>query len=156
MVAQDEKIEKFIKEFNELVTFFVRVFSEVDRKEKLRHRATISQCYTLRSLKGYKGMTMKQLSDTMGLATCTMTRNIDKMAKIGYIERIRGEMDRREVLIRLTPKGKELVKTIQESERHFTSKVVNEIPENEWDNILSSLNLLLKVFQRTREAHMKR
>jgi DNA-binding MarR family transcriptional regulator len=58
------------------------------------------------------------------------------------------------VLIRLTGKGKELVKNIHESERYFTLKVVNEIPETEWDNVLHSMNLLLRAFQKRREAHI--
>jgi DNA-binding MarR family transcriptional regulator len=152
--TREDKVDRFIKEFNELITFFVHLFSVVDRKEKARHHATISQCYTLRHLKDCKGLTMKQLSDSMGLATSTMTRNTDKLVKIGCLERVRGELDRREVLIRLTAKGKELVKNIQESERYFTLKVVNEIPETEWDNVLHSMNLLLKAFQKRREAHV--
>ena len=155
-MTREEKLDKFLKEFNELITFFVHLFSVVDKKEKARHRATISQCYTLRSLKDCKGMTMKQLSYAVGLASSTMTRNIDKMVKIGYIERIRGELDRREVMIRLTTKGRDLVKTIQDSERYFTAKVTEAIPETEWDNVLSSLNILLKSFQSRREAHMAR
>ena len=154
MTTREDKLEKFLNEFNELITFFVHLFSIVDKKEKARHQATISQCYALRSIKDYKGITMKQLSDNMGLATSTMTRNIDKMVKIGYLERVRGELDRRQVLIRLTGKGRELVKNIQESERYFTLKVVNEIPETEWDNVLHSMNLLLRAFQKRREAHM--
>jgi len=158
VITREDKLDKFLNEFNELITFFVHLFSIVDKKEKARHRATISQCYALRSIKesikDYKGITMKQLSDNMGLATSTMTRNIDKMVKIGYLERIRGELDRRQVLIRLTGKGKELVKNIHESERYFTLKVVNEIPETEWDNVLHSMNLLLRAFQKRREAHI--
>jgi DNA-binding MarR family transcriptional regulator len=126
----------------------------MDKKEKAGHPATLFQCYALRYLKNSKGMTMKQLSNTMGLATSTMTRNIDKMVKKGYLERVRGELDRREVLIRMTPKGKELTKKIHEAERYFSIKLVNEIPENEWDNVLSALNLLLKAFQKRREAYL--
>lgn len=154
LVTREEKLERFIGEFNELTVFFVRLFNIMDKKEKASHPATIFQCYTLRYLKDSKGMTMKQLSNIMGLATSTMTRNIDKMVKKDYLERVRGELDRREVLIRMTKKGRELTKKIQDAERYFSTKLVDEIPEDEWDNVLSSLNLLLKAFQKRREAYL--
>ena len=154
MTSREEKVEKFIAEFNELIVFFVRLFNIIDKKEKASHPATIFQCYTLRHLRNSKGMTMKQLSNVMGLACSTMTRNIDKMVKKGYLERVRGELDRREVLIRITHKGRELSKKIKEAERYFSMKLIDEIPEDEWDNVLSSLNLLLKAFQKRREAYL--
>lgn len=154
MLTREEKLDKFIAEFNELIVFFVRLFNMMDKKEKASHPATIFQCYTLRYLKDSKGMTMKQLSTMMGLATSTMTRNIDKMVKKGYLERVRGELDRREVLIRVTSKGRDLSKKIKEAERYFSTKLVEEIPEKEWDNVLSSLNLLLKAFQKRRETYL--
>jgi len=154
VLTREEKLDKFIAEFNELIVFFVRLFNMMDKKEKASHPATIFQCYTLRYLKDSKGMTMKQLSTMMGLATSTMTRNIDKMVKKGYLERVRGELDRREVLIRVTSKGRDLSKKIKEAERYFSTKLVEEIPEKEWDNVLSSLNLLLKAFQKRRETYL--
>jgi DNA-binding MarR family transcriptional regulator len=154
VITREEKLDKFISEFNELIIFFVRLFNIMDKKEKASHPATIFQCYTLRHLKDSKGMTMKQLSNIMGLATSTMTRNIDKMVKKDYLERVRGELDRREVLIRVTQKGRELSKKIKEAERYFSTKLVEEIPEDEWDNVLSSLNILLKAFQKRREVYL--
>jgi DNA-binding MarR family transcriptional regulator len=156
MNQRKEKLEQFLEEFHELITFFVHLFSVVDKREKSKYKATISQCYTLRSLKGCKGMTMKQLSETMGIAKSTMTRNIDKMVKNGYLERVRGELDKREVLIRLAKKGRKLVKIMHESEKYFTLKVVKDIPEEVWDDVLISLRYLLKAFKKRKEENMSK
>jgi len=156
MTRQKKKIEKFLEEFHELITFFVHLFSVTDKREKSKYKATISQCYTLRCLKDCKGMTMKELSDTMGIAKSTMTRNIDKMVRNGYLERKKGELDKRQVLIRLTKKGKNLVKIMHDSERQFTAKVVRDIPEGVWDDVLTSLTYLLNAFKKRKEENIAR
>jgi DNA-binding MarR family transcriptional regulator len=101
-------------------------------------------------------MTMKELSDTMGIAKSTMTRNIDKMVRNGYLERKKGELDKRQVLIRLTKKGKNLVKIMHDSERQFTAKVVRDIPEGVWDDVLTSLTYLLNAFKKRKEENIAR
>ena len=156
MTNRKEKLKKFHSEFHELVTFFVHLFSVVDKGEKSQYKATISQCYTLRCLKDCKGMTMKKLSDTMGIAKSTMTRNIDKMVRNGYLERVKGELDKRHVLVRLTKKGKKLVRIMHESEKHFTLKVVKDIPEGVWDDVLTSLTYLLNAFKKRKEENIAR
>lgn len=154
MQNPEERFHRFISEFNELTLYLVRLFKIIDKKAN--YPATAFQYYTLQSLKDTKGMTMKQLSTFMGLASSTMTRNIDKLVKKGYLERRRSELDRREIYIRITPKGKELTKKIQEAERDFSQKLFKEIPENEWKNILSALNFILKVFQKRKEVFFSR
>ena len=156
MTRQKKKIEKFLEEFHELITFFVHLFSVTDKREKSKYKATLSQCYTLRCLKDCKGMTMKELSDAMGIAKSTMTRNIDKMVKNGYLERVKGELDKRHVLVRLTKKGKKLVRIMHESEKHFTLKVVKDIPEGVWDDVLTSLTYLLNAFNKRKEENIAR
>jgi DNA-binding MarR family transcriptional regulator len=99
---------------------------------------------------------MKELSNAMGIAKSTMTRNIDKMVRNGYLERVKGELDKRHVLVRLTKKGKKLVRIMHESEKHFTLKVVKDIPESVWDDVLTSLTYLLNAFKKRKEENIAR
>lgn len=51
--------------------------------------------------------TAGQLSTAAGLSPASTTALIDRLARKGFVERVRSETDRRQVLVRMTPAGQE-------------------------------------------------
>jgi DNA-binding MarR family transcriptional regulator len=50
--------------------------------------------------------TVRGLSGTLGFSKPAVTRALDRLARLGFIERLRDTQDRRSVLILLTPGGR--------------------------------------------------
>ena len=86
---------------------------------------------------------MNELSAELGLSSSTMTRNVDILVRRGYLERVRDDNDRRFVFVQLTESGKELTDKLQQCECDFFAEALRTIPEKEWENVASSLKLLL-------------
>lgn len=68
-----------------------------------------------------------QLGSEVGLSSGAMTAAIDRLARRGHAERVRGDSDRRRVTIRLTPSATELIARLwgpigQESVRRLGSR----------------------------------
>ncbi|MFQ6041150.1 MAG: MarR family winged helix-turn-helix transcriptional regulator [Candidatus Poribacteria bacterium] len=133
----------FVSEVKELILEFVKLYNILDRDEKACYGVTVQQCYTLLAFERNGKMTMNELSAELGLSSSTMTRNVDILARRGYIERIRDDNDRRLVLVQLTESGRELTAKLRQCEGDFFAEALRTIPESEWGNVASSLQLLL-------------
>jgi len=64
----------------------------------------------------------------MGHSTAAATGLVDRIEKLGYVERTHGAEDRRKIMVRITPKGVELVS-------HMRKEIANDLA-----GILSSMD----------------
>jgi len=69
---------------------------------------TYTQYIVFLSLWEKDGVSIKELGDKLYLDSGTLTPLINKLIRNGYISKLKGEEDAREVLLLLTEKGKEL------------------------------------------------
>ncbi len=135
--------EDFANQVKELTLEFVKLYRLLDKDEKACYGVTVSQCYTLLAFDGKERLTMNELSNELGLSSSTMTRNVDVLIRSGYLERVRDNVDRRLVFVRLTESGKELMANLCGCEQKFFTEVLRTIPESEWEKLTYSLKLLL-------------
>ena len=67
----------------------------------------------LATLAGTSGRTIGELADEMILQQPTVTKIVDRLEKEGLIERGSSANDRRQVVVRLTPRGVALISSLQ-------------------------------------------
>lgn len=147
------KLSEFTTEVKTLIHELVRAYNEADREEKACCNLTISQCCTLLAFDSIdEQLTMNALSSRLGLSTSTMTRHVDGLVHKGYIERLSSETDRRQVFVRLTASGKEMLERLRCCEVNLFDAVLQSIPANQWETIVSALKLLLNAI-RTRKQN---
>lgn len=60
-------------------------------------------------------VTQKQIAKHLGLNQNTMVQLLDKLEKAGYVRRTRNPDNRREQFVRLTPKGRPLVRAVMDN-----------------------------------------
>ncbi|WP_155810392.1 MarR family winged helix-turn-helix transcriptional regulator [Methanococcus maripaludis] len=92
---------------------------------------------TIRTLENPK---ITELANEMGYTKTSVTERINKLEKKGYVEKIRSESDKREVIVKLTERG------------HFMFKWRNEMHKctlKEIENILSPEEI--EIFERLSE-----
>lgn len=93
-------------------------------------------------------MKVGDLSNVLGLSTSTVSGILDKLEKLGYIERSRSTEDRRVVWVRTTQKFKDsLKKHFKEAEKQFEN-LLSKATEQEIDKIIEGFETLKNILDR--------
>lgn len=103
---------------------------------------TIAEASAIYAIGSDGPKTMKQIAETLGVAVSTPTRTIDRLLEKGFVNRTVGEKDRRQLLIELTSKGKELLDDIDKENLEITRKMLKGLSDEE---IETFKKILLKI-----------
>ena len=87
-----------------------RAIHDYSREVSDQFGITAPQLWALKTISQNGSLSQGELSEKMYLHPSTITGLVDRLEKKGYAERDRKQKDRRVVKVRLTPKGKALVK----------------------------------------------
>jgi len=139
--------EEFFEEFSQLTSELIRKFKLLERDEKVCFNVTVSQRYTVEILYNSGPLSMKDLSNAMGVAVSTMTRVLDVMVRDGLVKRKGSAHDRRLVYINLTAKGKKLAEQLKESYSDYLKSLFVKIPSSKQGSLLRSLSNLLEALE---------
>ncbi len=75
---------------------------------------SFAQFFLLSYLATSKELTMTDIARKMGHSTAAATGLVDRLEKLGYMERTHAVDDRRKVLVRITSKGLDLVSRLRD------------------------------------------
>lgn len=87
-------------------------------------------------------LTMKELAEKIDKDKSTVTALVDKLIKLGYVEKSRDVEDNRVVFVTLTKSGKELKPMFGSISKELISIVYKDIPQNEREEVN---NILTKI-----------
>lgn len=107
---------------------------------------TLQQVHTIEVLGAQGAMRMKELAAMMGITTGTMTINIDKLEKAGYVERKPNESDRRSIFVSLTKNGEDLFVSHDELHLTLTEDIASSLDEHEKKILTDLLGRLIDSF----------
>lgn len=93
----------------DFILFSQREFLLNLSRELNRDNISFAQFFLLSYLSTSKEMTMTDIARKMGHSTAAATGLVDRLEKLGYMERTHAVDDRRKVLVRITSKGMDLV-----------------------------------------------
>ena len=79
----------------------------------IRRGVTQTQLLVLLAVHGYGGATMGTLARGLQVRMPTMTGIVQRLAKAGYVQRSSDPDDRRQVVVRLTAKGRAFIRQFQ-------------------------------------------
>jgi DNA-binding MarR family transcriptional regulator len=108
---------------------------------------TAPQLWALKTISKNESLPLGELSKKMYLRPSTITGLIDRLEKRGYVVRDRDQRDRRVVKIRLTPKGKGLVKR---GPNPFQGKMIyglRNLNSGELRSIYDSIRKLVEIME---------
>ncbi len=98
-----------------------------------RGSVTFAQYYVLQHLAKSQDVCMTDIARKMGHSTAAATGLVDRLEKLGYVERVHATDDRRKVLVRITAKGLELVSRLRDVLQQRVSEAMHE--SNSYDSI---------------------
>jgi DNA-binding MarR family transcriptional regulator len=99
-------------------------------RDTKRGGLTFAQWQLVRCLAESEDLPASRCAAELALTPATVTQSLDHLAELGLVERVRSESDRRVVLNRLTPKGRDAVAEKQtEMEGRWADALADLTPE---------------------------
>lgn len=131
----------------DLLSVLLRKLHISQRDEVICFGVTATQWHIMAELICSQPLSMNELSCRMSLAQSTMTRVVDTLVRDGIVERVPGSRDRRIVLVRLTPEGRQLAKQVASCVKGYYARLLARIPENKRKQVLEAVKLLVMALE---------
>ncbi len=100
-----------------------------------RGNISFPQFFLLAYLASEDYLTMSDIAKKMGHSTAAATGLVDRLEKLGYVERVHAAEDRRKIMVRITQKGTELVARMRREIASNLADVMSEMDEEESDTV---------------------
>jgi len=139
-------LEKQTERLGEAFGDLLRASQFRDRNEICCHDVSVSQCYTMDALHRRGPLTMGEVGGHLYLDVSTVTRLVDQLAKMGYVERIADPNDRRIVRARLTRDGTTSINRIRGSLLDDYRRVLESVPAGSREDVIGAVELMLNAF----------
>ena len=128
-------------EFGELLKAFLLDLQSLFRYRVTNTDLTLPQILLLSSISS-EGTDMSSLSKQMGVDNSTMTRLIGILIRNGWVEKFKGENDKRVVYVKITVKGEIIRQEIDNKINDFGLEIINTINSEDRNDIRESLTTL--------------
>jgi len=89
------------------------------------------QFFLLAYLSSEEYLTMSDIAKKMGHSTAAATGLVDRLEKLGYVERVHAAEDRRKIMVRITQKGIELVSKMRSEIASDLAGILSEMDEDQ-------------------------
>jgi DNA-binding MarR family transcriptional regulator len=136
--------ELLVETFNDILQIEHRAL-----KEGVLNDLSITEIHTIDAIGMYKYRTMTQVAQDLKITVGTLTTAINKLLKKGYVDRKRGEEDRRSVMITLTRKGKLAYRIHGKFHYHMVHETIDGLNNEEEEILIKSLEKLNDFFKKT-------
>ena len=93
-------------------------------KELNKGNVSYAQFFLLGYLANEDYLTMTDISNKMGHSTAAATGLVDRLEKLGYVQRLHAADDRRKVMVQITRKGIEMVTRLRNSIAESISEIM--------------------------------
>ena len=120
-------IDRIVEALVYLYTEGRRLTKEIARQ----HGLTGPQVTAIKMLEAFGDLSLTELSARMKAKNSTLTGIIDRMQRDGLVERARSDEDRRVVLIRLTPRGRDLAAAVPVASMEIFSHALQSLTNEE-------------------------
>lgn len=144
-------MEKDVDEKVKHIELYLRRIDYIIRKEGRQIlgdiNITVPQFTALQILINNGNLTIGELSQQMALACSTITDLIDRMEKGRLVERKRDEKDKRVVIVKVLPKGYEILEEVLNKRREYLKGKLKNFSVEEMDNLNNNLEKLYMEIQ---------
>lgn len=126
----------------DFILFSQREFLLNLSRELNRDNISFAQFFLLGYLATSKELTMTDIARKMGHSTAAATGLVDRLEKLGLMERTHAVDDRRKVLVRITSRGIELVSRLRDELQNQIADAMSETSSTDADSFMNSYRAL--------------
>jgi DNA-binding MarR family transcriptional regulator len=135
---QKQTVRKDATRLADFIMFTQRSFLLNLSKELNRGNVSFPQFFLLGYLAKEDYLTMTDISKKMGHSTAAATGLVDRLEKLGYVQRLHAQEDRRKVMVQITRKGIDLVERIREEIVGSLVELMEDLDKGEQDALLKT------------------
>lgn len=136
------EVEQSADRLADFIMFAQRSFLLDLSKELNKGNVSYAQFFLLGYLASEDYLTMTDISKKMGHSTAAATGLVDRLEKLGYVQRLHAADDRRKVMVQITKKGVDLVESIRQDIVANLVDLMEGLDRNEQDALLKSYGKL--------------
>mgnify|MGYP001614567880 FL=1 len=122
---------EFADKMNEIIPVIIKGFSRRLATELYKGKITLPQFLILEFLHREGESKMTDLARFMGVSTAAMTGIVDRLVRDGYAVRTFYPHDRRIIKVKLTTRGGELLRKVNQQRRQMLIKIFGRISETD-------------------------
>ncbi len=146
-MAKADSLVFFTSELQRLLQIIIRNYEKCDRECVKQLDVTVSQAATIFCFPEEGSLTMRGLSELMGLAESTMTRTVDQLVAKELVQRELDNEDRRVVRVSLTGEGIRKRQALEQSLHEYFALWLGDLGEKDRQGILESLSKLVSAIE---------
>ena len=143
--------KKYIQDFRNLVRIFEREIF-LQNTASCCDGITLTQCHTLLEIEKKKNLSVSELAQNMRLDKSTISRTVDSLVKLDYIDRVIPEENRRMALLNLTREGRQLCESINFSNDSYIKTILEDFSGAEQSEFLDLFRKLTNNMADTRTS----
>lgn len=147
-----ENINESAEELKNLFRSISKNFRSYVLAQIGEYNFTVPQLMVLQELYYHPNITLKELSQFVGLAKSTVCGIVDRLEMQGAVVRIRDEGDRRTVKISLSPGVSEISDMANVIKKHYLAGLLKKIAPADVDKIIDSLRMLNALMEDNKKA----
>ena len=141
-------LKEFAERINDIIPIMIREFAKYQANELSKGKITLPQFLILGFLEKSGEAKMSALAHFMAVSTAAMTGTVDRLVKYGYVMRELEPKDRRVIKIKITLKGRGLVKKINSQRRQIIINIFGRISEDDRSDYLRVLTKIEEILLR--------
>ncbi|WP_395717430.1 MarR family winged helix-turn-helix transcriptional regulator [Prosthecobacter sp.] len=142
MITGTKQPDKDHAKLADFILFSQREFLLNLSRELNRDNISFAQFFLLSYLATSKELTMTDIARKMGHSTAAATGLVDRLEKLGYMERTHAIDDRRKVLVRITSRGLELVSRLRDELQNQVAAAMSETSSEDAASFMTSYRSL--------------
>jgi len=142
------------KQLRELIRRLVQKTGALDDSQMTCCGITLTQCHALVEIGRAGRISLVELSEALGLENSTISRTVNHLVNAGVANRKTDPTNRRYVVISLTNDGQKIFDGIETGMNLYYKQVLQEIPRDKQDEVLGSMQILLKAFGALEEEQL--
>ena len=143
---------KMARQLAELAPKIMSAFHDLGRQHPSDEKLSMRQFQALIILHADEKLSLTQLCEKLSLAPSTGTELVNRMISLGFVEKVGEESDRRQVLLKMTPKGIELLQQRREALSEMFRKFLEPFPPKEQEEFVRSFE---RIWELIRTYHFK-
>lgn len=127
-----------------------RVTTQFVQQDAARHGLSLQQLSVVNTLLQTPDLTLDQLAEKRFTPKSTMSSVVDSLVKLELVDRAQSTTDRREIRLRLTPKGESLSKTSSEDSTLYKQMdhVLEQVSEEDVQTLIRIHGQMLTALQK--------
>ena len=141
---QQKSVRKDASRLADFIMFTQRSFLLNLSKELNKGNVSFAQFFLLGYLAKEDYLTMTDISKKMGHSTAAATGLVDRLEKLGYVQRLHASDDRRKVMVQVTRKGIDLVEKMREDIVDSLVDLMDDLDSDEKKSVLEAHGKLAK------------